>query len=151
MENVSCCWLQKCTLCVQHYYSLIFCHHHGHCWQHSLCSWTLGMPYFFCCWFCNCWLHALHILVELYNTGSGHGLVPSGNKPLPGPVLTHIWNDCVWAVAQIDGLVQYCRISIVKALEMLWFCKKPSKWWNDTLWFSHAGLWGWFSWLEWAN
>ena len=32
---------------------------------------------------------------DLDNTGSGNGLVPSGNKPLHGPVLTKI-SDAIW-------------------------------------------------------
>ena len=32
---------------------------------------------------------------DLVNTGSGNGLVLSGNKPLPGPELTKI-SDAIW-------------------------------------------------------
>ena len=32
---------------------------------------------------------------DLVNTGSGNGLVPSGNKPLPWPVMTKI-SDAIW-------------------------------------------------------
>ena len=31
----------------------------------------------------------------LVNIGSGNGLVPSGNKPLPEPMLTK-YNDAIW-------------------------------------------------------
>ena len=36
---------------------------------------------------------------DLVNTGSGNGLVPSGNKPLPGPVLTKIF-DTIYGVTR---------------------------------------------------
>ena len=32
---------------------------------------------------------------DLVNTDSGNGLVPSGNKPLPGPVFTKS-SDAIW-------------------------------------------------------
>ena len=75
------------------------------------------------------------------NIDSGNGLVPSGNKSLPVPMLTKStwpygvstpqWVNLIlqyWH--EIDGLVQDCSISIANALEILQSCTMPSKWTN---------------------
>ena len=68
------------------------------------------------------------------NIGSGNGLVLSGNKPLPEPMLTQIsvviW--CHWAriewvhsSSQINSLVQHYSVN---APEIPQSCIQPSKW-----------------------
>ena len=37
-----------------------------------------------------------------FNIGSGNGLVPSGNKPLPEPVLTYGFTRAQWVNVQIS-------------------------------------------------
>ena len=55
---------------------------------------------------------SLDLTDDKVNIGSGYGLVPSGNKPLPEPMLTQISNS------YITGLVQDCDILSVLAMEM---------------------------------
>ena len=60
------------------------------------------------------------------NIGSGNGLVPSGNKPLPEPMLTQ--NCCHMASLGHNELMKDCGNSIANALELLQSCySKPSK------------------------
>ena len=52
------------------------------------------------------------------NIGSGNGLVPSGNKPLPEPILTQIsdtiWRHWQWVNLIMLGLFQ-CYVTLVAA------------------------------------
>ena len=45
----------------------------------------------------------------LVNIGSGNGLVPSGNNPLPEPMLTHIY-VAIW---QIDLNVGHLDLGLI--------------------------------------
>ena len=133
-----------------------WCHRYSFCLFDSflrLTHWPLGnfneiLDTQFSNWFQWLWLRHLlwnypHMNVTglhwwSVNIGSGNGLVPSGNKPLPEPMLSRICHHMLSLArneltdqSYFDGLVQDCSISIADALQIMQSCTKPlvyNKW-----------------------
>ena len=84
---------------------------------------------------CNCYqVNDTTTHWSLVNIGSGNGLVPSGNKPLPEPVLTQI-SATIWRHRAPKGLSNYGLMSS-KYYDQETVCTH----WTYFIRWTHAGI-----------